>query len=118
MLESAIERRLVQGVKNAGGLALKFTSPGRAGVPDRLIILPGGRMIFVELKTEKGVLTPLQIETHNQLRAYGCDVRVLYGKQYVEGFIREISTVGLPKPRRRVDSIAPQVRTVLGDGAR
>lgn len=91
MKESSIERRLVNGIKKVGGQALKFTSPGHAGVPDRLVILPGGRIIFVELKTETGALSPLQIETHNKLRSLGCDVRTLYGSAYVNGFLLEVS---------------------------
>ena len=91
MREATIEQRLVAGVKKAGGKAYKFTSPGNSGVPDRLVLLPGGRVIFVELKTEKGKLSPLQIEIHNQLRALGMDVRTLYGKTYVDGFLEEIS---------------------------
>lgn len=90
MLESTIERRLVDGVKALGGKAWKFTSPGHAGVPDRIVMLPGGRLIFVELKTKTGRLTPLQIETHNQIRALGFEVQTLYGKDYVEVFLDEI----------------------------
>ena len=118
MKESAVEQKLVNAVKKSGGLALKFVSPGHSGVPDRIVLMPRGRVIFVELKTETGKLTPLQIETHNQLRALGMDVRVLYGKQYVEAFIREIQTLELPKDGSRVDPLAPQVRTLLGDGPR
>ena len=118
MRESSIERRLVDGIKRVGGMALKFTSPGHAGVPDRLVLLPGGRMVFVELKTKTGNLTPLQIETHNRLRALGAEVRTLYGKEYVEGFLREICPVGLPKRSIRLDPVAPQVRSVFGDGSR
>jgi len=90
MLEREVEKRLVLGVKKRGGLALKFVSPGHAGVPDRLVILPEGKITFVELKTDSGVLTPLQIETHNQLRALGCEVRTLYGKDYVDAFLEGI----------------------------
>ena len=99
MKESSIERRLVDGVKKVGGLALKFVSPGHAGVPDRIVLLPRGRLIFVEMKTETGSLTPLQIDTHNRIRALGFDVRTLYGKDYTEGFIHEIQAMGLPKDR-------------------
>ena len=88
--ESTIERRLTNGVKNTGGLALKFVSPGHAGVPDRIVLLPGGKLMFVELKTETGNLTPLQINTQNRLRLLGFDVRTLYGKQYVDRFLEEI----------------------------
>ena len=90
MKESVIERRLVQGIKKMGGLALKFISPGHAGVPDRLVLLPTGVAIFVELKTETGALSPLQIETHNKLRNLGFEVRTLYGKEYVDGFLEEV----------------------------
>ena len=54
MREAEIEARLVRGVKEAGGLCYKFVSPGNPGVPDRLILLPGGRILFVELKTPGG----------------------------------------------------------------
>ena len=102
MLESAIERRLVRGIKAAGGMAYKFVSPGHAGVPDRLGLMPGGRLFFVELKQARGVLTPLQIETHNRLRALGFDVRTLYGKDYVEGFLREVGAVPAPQGQTRM----------------
>lgn len=102
MLESAIERRLVRGVKAAGGQALKFVSPGHAGVPDRLVLMPGGRLYFVELKREHEVLTPLQIETHNRLRALGFEVLTLYGKDYVEGFLREIGAIPTPQTNVRM----------------
>ena len=52
MRESELEARLVRGVKAAGGVAYKFVSPGSVGVPDRLVVLPGGKVVFVELKAE------------------------------------------------------------------
>jgi len=125
MKESSIERRFVTGVKRAGGLALKFVSPGHSGVPDRLVLLPGGRIVFVELKTEKGTLSPLQIETHNQLRKLGCEVRTLYGKSYVEGFLEEIKGRGHALPTNRYggyvvmdtppDSLNPRPYLVTAD---
>ena len=51
MRESTIEARLAREVRKLGGLCYKFTSPGAPGVPDRIIILPGGLVVFVELKT-------------------------------------------------------------------
>ena len=102
MLESTIERRLVERVKQLGGMALKFTSPGHAGVPDRIVIVPG-HVYFVELKQLHGSLTPLQIETHNRLRDLGVDVRTLYGKDYVDGFLEEVKrafqSVSVPEGR-------------------
>lgn len=58
MRESDIERRLVQGVKKLGGRAYKFVSPGNVGVPDRLVVLPGGVVLFVEVKAPDGRLSP------------------------------------------------------------
>ena len=116
MREASIERRLVDGIRKAGGLALKFTSPGHSGVPDRIVLLPGGRVVFVELKTETGRLSPLQAAVHRQFRSYGMDVRTLRGKQEVEGFISEVQSMGLPKIRHTVDTVTPQVRAVLGYG--
>lgn len=89
MREASIERRLVEGVKRLGGRAWKWVSPGHAGVPDRIITL-GGRVIFVELKTETGRPTPLQLQTHAELRRTGCDVRVLYGLAEVNDFLEEL----------------------------
>ena len=54
LLEKDIERRLVQLVKRRGGICLKWVCPGWSGVPDRIVLLPGGRAIFVELKRPKG----------------------------------------------------------------
>ena len=56
MLEKDIERKLIAGVKRAGGKAYKFVSPGNVGVPDRIVIWPNGVIHFVELKTSKGVI--------------------------------------------------------------
>ncbi len=49
--ENLIEKHLVAEVKKAGGVAFKFVSPGRRSVPDRIVLLPGGRIIFVECKS-------------------------------------------------------------------
>ncbi len=49
--ESLIEKHLVAEVKKAGGVAFKFVSPGRRSVPDRIVLLPGGRIVFVECKS-------------------------------------------------------------------
>ena len=77
MREKAIELKLVQAIKKAGGLAIKFTSPGLDGMPDRLVILPGGRMAFVEVKAPGQKPRPLQLLRHGGLRRLGCQVFVL-----------------------------------------
>lgn len=97
MLESEIEKKLVQGVKKLGGVAYKWVSPGNAGVPDRLVFLPGGRIFLVELKTERGVLSKVQKAQHRRLEKLGREVITLYGaldvddhlddwKRMLEGF--------------------------------
>ena len=88
--ESAIERYLVRKVKEHGGLCYKFVSPGNPGVPDRLVILPDGRVIFVELKTDVGRLAKVQKWQRSEMIKRRADVRVLYGRDAVEDFLREV----------------------------
>lgn len=92
MKESAIEAKLVKGIREAGGLCYKFTSPGNPGVPDRIIILPGGRVVFAELKTEIGRLSSIQRWQTGELQARGAEVRVLKGLEQVQDFLREVAT--------------------------
>ena len=90
MKESAIEARLVREVKKRGGLCYKFTSPGNPGVPDRIVILPGGITVYVELKTEIGRLAKIQKWQIGELRKRGADVRVLKGMDQVMNFLEEV----------------------------
>ena len=71
MLEREIERKLTARIKALGGLCLKFESPGYTGVPDRLILLPGGRMAFVELKQSGKRERPRQRIVQKRLRELG-----------------------------------------------
>ena len=91
MREQEIEQKLRQAVKEMGGRAYKFVSPGNVGVPDRIVIMPGGRIYFVELKTANGRLTPIQQSQLVYLKNLGQDVRVLYGLSDVESFIDELA---------------------------
>ena len=90
MLESTIERHLVEGVKKLGGMCLKVTSPGTPGVPDRLIITATGRIIFAELKTETGRLAKIQRYTIGEMQKLGADVRVVNGIERVKQLLAEI----------------------------
>ena len=90
MIEKQIERRLVNGVRKLGGLCYKFVSPGTQGVPDRIIITAQGRIIFAELKTDRGVLSAIQKYIINQMMLRGADVRVLYGLKHVKELLAEI----------------------------
>ena len=90
MLEKTVEKKLVDGVRRLGGKAFKWVSPGNAGVPDRIVILPKGRIIFVELKTDTGRVSPVQKITINLLTGLGCDVRVVRGEKGVIEFLEEM----------------------------
>lgn len=77
MLERHIEDALVKAAREAGGWAPKWVSPGHDGVPDRIVLMPGGRIKFVELKAPGEKPTPLQAKVHAKLRALGFDVDVI-----------------------------------------
>ena len=77
MLEKDIENALVRKVKKLGGMCEKFTSPGRRSVPDRIVTLPNGKIVFVEVKNTGKKPTELQLRDHERRRALGCDVRVI-----------------------------------------
>ena len=90
MLEKNVEKYLVESVRKLGGLCYKFVSPGSQGVPDRIIITAQGRIIFVELKTEKGILSKIQQYVISQMQLRHADVRVLYGLAQVKELLAEI----------------------------
>lgn len=88
--EKEIEKRLVEAVRKAGGLAPKFTSPGWDGVPDRIVLLPSGRIGFVELKSPGKVMRPLQVRRKKQLEQLGFKVFCVDGTEQIGGVIDEI----------------------------
>ena len=92
MLEKQIEERLRLSVKCLGGIAYKWVSPGNAGVPDRIVVLPGGLLWFVELKQPGKKPTTLQRAKIDQLRRLGFRVKVIDSVQGVDRFIREVSS--------------------------
>lgn len=87
MTEKRVEARLVQGVRDLGGRAYKFVSPGNAGVPDRLVVLPGGQILFAEIKAEGGRLSAVQLACIEELRRLGCEVWTVWGVHGVEDFL-------------------------------
>ena len=88
--EKDIEKKLVEAVREIGGLAPKFVSPGWDGVPDRLILLPGKRMAFVELKAPGKKLRPVQIRRKEQMESLGFRVYCIDGVEQIQGVLNEI----------------------------
>ena len=93
MDEKLIERKLKDLVRKSGGLALKFTSPGFDGVPDRLLLFPGGRAAFAEIKTTGKKPRPLQMSRKRQLEGLGFRVFVIDRPEQIGGVINEIRTL-------------------------
>ena len=92
MREKQIEQRLSQRVKQLGGVAFKFVSPSMDGMPDRLILLPGGRAAFAELKAPGLHPRPLQLRRKRQLEALGFRVYVIDHPDQIGGVLDEIQT--------------------------
>lgn len=92
MREKIIEQLLVKAVKNSGGIAPKLVSPGFDGMPDRLVLLPGGKIGFVEVKAPGKEPRPLQVARHGLLRRLGFKVFVLDDPEQIGGILNEIRT--------------------------
>lgn len=88
--EKEIEEQFRKAVKQAGGKAYKFISPGNDGVPDRLVVMPGGRIGFVEVKAPGKTPTPLQRARMRELRALGCSVQVLGARESIADVIAAV----------------------------
>ena len=92
MREKTIEHKLTIAAKNMGGIALKFVRPGFDGMPDRIVLLPGGHMGFVEVKAMGCKPRPLQLARQRLLRELGFKVYVLDDEQQIGGILDEIRT--------------------------
>ena len=90
MRESEIESRLRAEAKKMGGMAVKFVSPGLDGVPDRIVLLPGRKIAFVELKAPGRKPRPQQIKRMRQLECLGFPVYVIDGVEQIGGVLDEI----------------------------
>lgn len=88
MKETTIESNFVKQVKAMGGMAIKLISPNFAGLPDRLVLLPHGRMFFVELKATGQKPRPLQIAVHRKLRELGFTVYVIDSNEKVKELLQ------------------------------
>ena len=92
MREKQIEQKLVQETRKCGGICPKFTSPGFAGMPDRMMLLPGGKIGFVEVKAPGEKPRPLQLSRHRLLRRLGFKVYVLDDESQIGGIVDEIQS--------------------------
>jgi len=90
MTEKYIEQKLVAAAKKRGGMALKFVSPGLDGVPDRIVLLPMGRIAFIELKAPGKKMRPIQVKRKRQLEALGFLVYCIDGIEQIGGVLDEI----------------------------
>lgn len=90
MRERDIEKKLVREIRRMGGEAYKWTSPGNDGVPDRIVMLPGGKLIFVELKADDGTLRPVQRVQIGRIRKLGQRAEVVRGMKGLEDFLERI----------------------------
>lgn len=89
MREKEIEQALVKAVKARGGMCPKLTSPGTDGMPDRIVLLPQGRMSFVEVKAPGKKPRPLQVHRHEELRNLGFPVFVLDSLDQIKEILDE-----------------------------
>ena len=86
--EAVVERRLVRVVEELGGVAVKLIQG--EGLPDRLVLLPGGRAVFVELKKPKGgAVAPLQVLRHRRLDELGFGTVVCWTRNDCEKLKKE-----------------------------
>lgn len=94
MIEKDIEQYLVKQAKAAGGKAYKFVSPGNNGVPDRIVMLPGGKIAFAELKAPGKKPTALQVNQQRFIRNQGLPVTVIDSKEGADSLIAKMQTEG------------------------
>jgi hypothetical protein len=84
LAESTIEAYLKQRVTLLGGMCIKWVSPGAVGVPDRICVFPGGKIVFVEVKAKGGTVSALQDYQQEELRKLGAQVEVVWSADDVD----------------------------------
>lgn len=98
-LEQTIEKHINTLVRQLGGITIKLNDPQQAGLPDRLILLPGGKTTFIEYKQPGKHPTPLQQHRHKQLQHLGHTVHTVDSTTKGTQIIHELHTTPLPNPR-------------------
>lgn len=115
MRESALEKKFRQMVALAGGKAYKFVSPGNDGVPDRLVVLPEGRIGFVELKQPGGRPRKLQQARMAELEGLGCYTAVVDSPESAQAVLEEIKRQ-VPQVHTRDRLFLEMVNRIPGRG--
>jgi len=85
--EAKLEKKFKDKVKKAGAISFKFVSPGHSGATDRLVLIPGGAVVFVEIKVKGGRLSPLQIQFARILEFYKAQYEVIWCEEDIDKFI-------------------------------
>ena len=91
MREKTIEEYLTWAVERVGGVTFKFKSPSQRGVADRIVCLPNGETWFIELKTDKGRLSPLQKVFASVMQQTNQRYKVLWNTREIDAFIASVS---------------------------
>jgi len=92
VIEKDVESYLVKKVKEYGGMCLKYPTVHTEGIPDRLVLMPGGQQVFVELKRPKGGrLSEVQKYQIDKLRELGFRVNVLKNKAEIDEMLRSMT---------------------------
>ena len=104
--ERDVEKYLRRKLTAIGCLFLKWVSPGEDGVPDRILIMPGGKICFVEVKTDAGHMTGLQMMWQRKLRKMGCGAVTVYGMTGAEELV-EVVRILLRKKEVAPDEVRP-----------
>lgn len=96
ILEKELEDKLVKAIKARGGFALKWTSPGTTGLPDRIVLLPGARIAFVEMKRPKGSrVGKLQTKWGEWLSRLGFMHRKVFTEEQLQALLVELDRIGV-----------------------
>lgn len=88
--EKFIERELVSRLKKVGVESIKFEVLGKRGMPDRIILIPGGRVVFAEVKSPGEKLRPLQEKRKRELENLGFKVYVIDSKTEIDELVKQI----------------------------
>ncbi len=112
MREKIIEQCLVKAVKKQDGMCPKFVSPGMNGMPDRIVLMPGGRIAFAEVKAPGRKPRPLQLRRHEQLRRLGFEVFVLDDPEQINSLLFETSSPVKPSPPGAQATVRPALDQV------